>query len=62
LYAGAEVDLINFENGLHGSSCELIAQAFDSEFQLARVPGAQVVYFRKKADWFDRSGSPGQVS
>jgi hypothetical protein len=51
LYAGSEVDLINFDYELHRESCELIGQAFDREFKLDSVPGTKAAHFRKKLDW-----------
>jgi hypothetical protein len=62
LYAGSEVDLINFEYELHGQSCELIAQAFGPEFQLDRVPTAKAAHFRRRIDLFTRPGQRGQNS
>lgn len=53
---GAEVDLIIFEYELHGQSCELIAEAFDAEFQLDRVSGIKAAHFRKKEPG---NGDPG---
>ena len=56
LYKGMEADLMNFEYGLHGAACELIAQAFAMEFQLDRDPTANAAHFRKKHEW--RSTTP----
>ena len=61
LYAGAEVDLMHFDYHLHGQSCELIAQAFDSEFQLDRVPSVKAAHFRKKPERFKRPEATGQI-
>ena len=51
LYSGADVDLVNFEYELHGESCELIAQAFGTEFQLHRVALTKAAHFRRKSEW-----------
>ena len=49
LYNGLEVDLLNFDQILHGRPCDLIAEAFDVGFGMVRDTVGRTVHFRKKS-------------
>ena len=55
LYAGCEVDLVNFEYDLHGDQCEWLARVFQAEkvfeveFLPDRDPAARAAHFRLKS-------------
>jgi hypothetical protein len=51
LQNGIEVDLINFDNALHGDSCKSLARAFDLSFSMNGDSQAKIAHFRKNADW-----------